>query len=151
MKREFKTAIEKRRVIRFPEGKRLVVRELDAAKDDLDEAGDRLSKNRFKYATITAYYSMFHAARALLYDAGYREKSHHYLLVAIEALYVAEKKLSPALARALRNAMILREEADYHGEFSEAGAKSVLNSAERFLEAVKVLLGGRVLKLVEIG
>lgn len=83
---------------------------------------------------------MFHAARALLYHAGYREKSHHYLLVAVEALYVGEKKLSPELARDLRNAMILREEADYHGEFSKSGANSVLNSAERFLEAAKHLL-----------
>ena len=141
MKREFKKALEKRRIVLFKEGKELVSRELDAAKDDLCEARDRLSKGRFKYATITAYYSMFHAARALLYHEGYREKSHYYLLVAVEALYVGEKKLSPELARDLRNAMILREEADYHSEFSESGAKAILNSAERFLEAAKRLLG----------
>ena len=140
MKREFKKALEKRRIVPFKEGGELVPRELDAAKDDLCEARDRLSKGKFKYATITAYYSMFHAARALLYNKGYREKSHHYLLVAIEALYVAEKRLSPELARDLRNAMILREEADYHGEFSESGAKAGLNSAERFLEIAKHLL-----------
>jgi hypothetical protein len=60
MKREFKTALEKRRLIKFPEGTGLVSRELSAAKEDLDEACDRLAKDRFKYATITAYYSMFH-------------------------------------------------------------------------------------------
>jgi len=38
MKREFKTAIEKRRVIRFAEGKGLVSRELNSAKEDLGEA-----------------------------------------------------------------------------------------------------------------
>jgi uncharacterized protein (UPF0332 family) len=140
MKREFKTALEKRRIIPFPEGKGLVSRELKAANEDLAEAHDRFSQGRFKYATIIAYYSMFHAARALLYHEGYREKSHHYLLVAIEALYVAEKKIVPEHARDLRNAMILREEADYHGEFSESGAGSVLHAAERFLEAVNHLL-----------
>jgi uncharacterized protein (UPF0332 family) len=82
MKREFKTALEKRRIISFPEGRDLVSHEVDAAEEDVGEARDR-----------------------------------H------------------------RNAMILREEADYHGEFSASGAKSVLNSAERFLEAVKQLLG----------
>ena len=142
MKREFKTALEKRRIIPFPEGKRLVNRELDAARDDLAEAHDRFSKKRFKYATITAYYAMFHAARALLYARGYREKSHHYLIVSIEALYVHEKKLSPELARDLRNAMILREEADYHGDFSESGAKVILDSAARFLETAVDLLKG---------
>ncbi len=140
MKQAFKIALEKRRIIPFPEAKELVSREIDAAKEDLDEARDRFSKGRFKYATITAYYSMFHAARALIYNAGYREKSHHYLLVAIEALYVDKNNLSPELARDLRNAMILREEADYHSDFSESGASSVLKSAAKFLEAAKHIL-----------
>lgn len=140
MKQAFRRAIEKRRIIRFPEGRQLVDRELNAAREDLGEARDRLAKGRFKYATITAYYSMFHAARALLYREGYREKSHHYLLVAIEALYVSEGRLTPSLARDLRNAMILREEADYHSDFSESGARAVLNSAERLLLAAQDLL-----------
>ena len=140
MNREFETALDKRRIIAFPEGKRLVSKELVVAVDDLDEARDRFSKGKFKYATITAYYSMFHIARSLLYAKGYREKSHHYLLVAIEELYVKEGKISPDLARSFRNAMILREEADYHGEFSEEGAETALNSAAQLLKIGRQIL-----------
>lgn len=46
-----------------------------------------MSRNKFKWATIQAYYSMFHAARALLYSAGYREKSHPALLTALNEIF----------------------------------------------------------------
>src|SRR3989338_10925783 len=141
MNREFKIALEKKRIVPFPAGKNLVDRELEASQQDLVEAKDRQSNGRFKYATISAYYAMFHAARALLYHAGYREKSHHFLSVALEALYVEKGELPHKMARAFKNAMILREEADYHGDFSEEGAKIAMESAEDFLNIVKTLLG----------
>lgn len=104
MNPEFKKALEKRRILKFSEGRGLIERELEAARQDFQEAQDRFAKSKFKYATITAYYSMFHSARSLLFNSGYREKSHHYLSVAIEALYVDTGKLKPALVRALKNA-----------------------------------------------
>ena len=76
---EFKKAIEKKRIVRFTKAKALVDKELQAAQDDLSEAEDRNKNQKYKYATIMAYYSMFHAARALIYSKGYREKSHYYL------------------------------------------------------------------------
>lgn len=141
MNREFKIALERKRILPFPDGKKLIGKELEAAKQDLIEAKDRQKNNRFKYSTITAYYSMFHSARALLYNEGYREKSHHFLSIALEALYVDTGKIIPKLARAFKNAMILREEADYHSEFSEEGAQTAIESAEEFLEISKKILG----------
>lgn len=140
MNHEFKIALEKKRILPFSDGKKLIAKELMAAKQDLEEAKDRHKNEKFKYATITAYYAMFHAARALLYHEGYREKSHHFLSVAIEALYVETGKLTPALARAFKNAMILREEADYHSEFSEDGATMAITSAEEFFKIAQILL-----------
>jgi len=141
MNHEFKRALEKRRVIPFSDGNKLVSKEIKSSKDDLEEALDRFAGKKFKYSTITAYYSIFHAARALLYHKGYREKSHHFLLVAIDALYVETEKLPSVLARGLRNAMLLREEADYHGEFSEDGAKATIDTAKKFLKAAEKILG----------
>lgn len=140
MNREFKTALERGRILPFAEGVKLVSKEIRAADDDFIEAEDRLAKGKFKYATITAYYAMFHVARALLYRQGYREKSHRFLLAAIEALYVETGKMAPDLARGFRNAMILREEADYQGDFSEEGARSVVAIAERMISASKKIL-----------
>lgn len=140
---EFKEAIEKRRILPFPRGKSLVSREMKESKDDLKEARDRFKNKRYKYATITAYYSAFHAGRALIYSEGYREKSHYFLLVALQALFVERGHLEQKLVRGLHNAMILREGADYHGEFSEEGAKVVLELAEEFIRISEKILRDR--------
>jgi uncharacterized protein (UPF0332 family) len=84
MSGEFQKALDKKKILRFPKGKLLVKKELKAAKDDLKEAQDRFKSKKYKYATITAYYSMFHSARALLYGKGYGEKSHYWLIVAMQ-------------------------------------------------------------------
>lgn len=137
MSREWKAALEKKRIVPFPAGRQLVAKELEATAQDLEEADDRFAHKRWKYVTITAYYAMFHAARALLYHRGYREKSHHFLSVAIEALYVDSGALSPTMARAFKNAMILREEADYHSDFSRDGAEMSLQAARDFFRRGK--------------
>lgn len=130
---EFKEALGKRRILPFPKGKRLVAKELEESKDDLKEARDRFENKKYKYATIAAYYLAFHSARALIYSQGYREKSHYFLLVALKSLFVDKSLLEKDLVSRLHNAMILREEADYHGEFSKEGAESALELADEFI------------------
>ena len=141
---EFQKALEKRRILKFSRGKQLVKKELQAAQDDLLEAQDRFKNKKYKYATITAYYSIFHSARALIYSEGYREKSHYYLLVAVQALFTERKLLDEELAKDFHNAMILREDADYHGEFSRDGAKNAIESAIKFLQKTKTLLESKI-------
>ncbi len=143
---EFKEAIKKRRILSFSKGRKLVNKELEEARDDLEEARNRFKNRKYKYATVTAYYSAFHTGRALIYSKGYREKSHYFLLVVLQALFVGEGLLWQKLVRDLHNAMILREDADYHGEFSEEGAKSILELAEEFLRISKKLLGTKIKK-----
>jgi uncharacterized protein (UPF0332 family) len=137
---EFQKALEKKRILHFSKGKALIKKELKAAKEDLNEAKDRLKNKRYKYATITAYYSMFHAARALIYSKGYREKSHYYLLVALQALFVEKGLIEEELVKDFHTAMVLRESADYHGEFSKEGAKSSVESATKFLQKAGTIL-----------
>ncbi|OGL40433.1 MAG: hypothetical protein A2042_07470 [Candidatus Schekmanbacteria bacterium GWA2_38_11] len=127
-------------MLTFSQGKSLIKKELVAAQDDLKEAKDRLKNKRYKYAIITAYYSMFHTARALIYSKGYREKSHYYLLVALQALFVDEGLLEEELTKDFHTAMVLREGADYHGEFSKEGAESSIESATKFLQKAEVIL-----------
>ena len=137
---EFKKALDKKRIVPFSQGKRLMKDELKQARDDLYEARDRFKNKKYKYATITGYYSMFHSARGLLYSHGYREKSHYYLVVALSSLFVDEGLLDEALIREFHDAMVLREDADYHGEFSKEGAETVLGVAEEFLNKAKSLI-----------
>jgi uncharacterized protein (UPF0332 family) len=84
---------------------------------------------------------MFHAARALIYSQGYREKSHYCLAIALRSLFVDEGKMDTKLVRDFLNAMNLREAADYEAEFSKSGAKAVIASAEKFIEKATAILG----------
>jgi uncharacterized protein (UPF0332 family) len=81
---------------------------------------------------------MFHAARALVYSKGVREKSHYALLVALRELF--GNQLESELIENFEEAMSLREEADYGLIFSEEGATSIVNNAGKFLNKVKEIL-----------
>ena len=68
MKRyDIQEAIEKRRIIPFSDGPKVSSKELRTAKEDLQDAKDVLGLGKIKLATVSAYYAIFHASRALLY------------------------------------------------------------------------------------
>jgi uncharacterized protein (UPF0332 family) len=140
---DFKQCLESQKIIPFEQGKKLVKKELSISESDLLDAKAGFQEKRYKWATIQAYYAMFHAARALVYSKGYREKSHYCLAVALKALFVEEGKLDAQSARDFLNAMNLREAADYEAEFSETGATAVITAAEKFINKVKLLLETR--------
>lgn len=141
MNQEFKQCLENKKIIHFAAGKKLVNKELSVARDDLSEAKAGFENGRYKWSTVQAYYSMFHAARALVYSKGYREKSHYCLAVALRGLFVDEGIMDAQPVRDLLNAMNLRESADYDTEFSQAGAKAVIESAEKFIIKATGILG----------
>ncbi len=87
-KYNIREALEKRRIIPFPDGPKVSSKELRIAKEDLQDAKETLARERFKWATCQAYYAIFHASRALLYKKKYREKSHIQLAFALKAFYV---------------------------------------------------------------
>ncbi|MEW6141618.1 MAG: HEPN domain-containing protein [Chloroflexota bacterium] len=140
MNAEFQRCIESGRITSFPQGPALAKKELSTANSDLTDARKSLSEERYKWATIQGYYAMFHAARALVYSRGYREKSHHCLAVALRALFVDEKRLRARAVRDFLNAMNLREAADYEADFSEKGAAAVIKAAERFIARTSMIL-----------
>ena len=104
---EFQECLNKGRIKKFAAAKALVPKELKISKEDLVTAADSCKEGNYKWATIQAYYSMFHAVRALIYSAGYREKSHYCLIVAIKSLFVAEGLLDLSLVEAIQMAKTL--------------------------------------------
>jgi uncharacterized protein (UPF0332 family) len=118
-----------------------VPKELGQADHDFQAAKKSCDAGEYKWATIQAYYAMFHAARALLYAEGYREKSHYCLSIALLELYGDIGKLPLSLVKSFDRAMLLRESADYKGDFSEAGAREVIGNAEGFIAVAKQLVG----------
>lgn len=139
MDSEFKDCLRNKRIREFSRGKTLVGKELRTAENDLADSRKSFSRQSYKWATIQSYYSMFHSARALLYIKNYREKSHYCLIASLRALYVEQKLLSVRLVESLLQAKRLREQADYYDEWSQAGAKSLLNAAEEFLTIARRL------------
>lgn len=137
---EFQKCLENKKIKPFPKGRTLVSKELEIAKDDWKIAKESLNKKNYKWSTIQSYYSMFHAARALLYNQGYRERSHYCLVIGIRELYVNKNLLSYSLVEALQLGKTLRENADYYAEFSQTGAKDMLDKAEEFLEKTSEIL-----------
>jgi uncharacterized protein (UPF0332 family) len=141
MNQEFNQCLENKKITPFARGKKLVKKELEVAKSDLFDAKAGYDNNRYKWSTIQAYYAMFHAARALIYSEGYREKSHYCLAVALRALFVDKNTMDAQSVRDFLNAMNLREAADYESDFSQAGAKAVIASADKFIERSIAILG----------
>ena len=142
MKTAFDICIKNNRILVYPQGKNLTGREIQAALDDLADAKIGLAQQRYNWATIQGYHSMFHVARALLFSAGYRETSHYCLAVAIEALYVGTGKLGREQYVYLYAAMGMRANADYRTLFSEESARLIVKRAEEFLEKGREILEG---------
>jgi uncharacterized protein (UPF0332 family) len=141
MRAEFRACLRRRDIAPFKTAPSLVPKELGQAAHDFQAAKRSCDAGEYKWATIQAYYAMFHAARALLYAEGYREKSHYCLSIALLELYGDTGKLPLSLIKTFDRAMLLRESADYKGDFSEAGAREVIGNAEGFIAVAKQQVG----------
>jgi uncharacterized protein (UPF0332 family) len=83
---------------------------------------------------------LFHVSQrqTLLFNKGYREKSHYALLLAIRELFPNE--LETALISHFEDGMALRQEADYGSKFSERGAMDTIDGSEKILARAKEIL-----------
>ena len=140
MNSEFKKCLERGKIKVFSKAKTLVFKELDLAKEDLKTAKKSFKENNYKWATIQSYYSMFHAARALLYKKGYREKSHFCLIESVRELYVSKGLIDFKFIESMKLGKSLRENADYYGDFDKSGTESMLENAGDFLKEAKKIL-----------
>ena len=136
---EFRRCLERGWLARVDRDPRIVAKEMLVARQDLSEGEASIERGSFKWATVQAYYAMFHTAKALVYQSGYREKSHRCLAIALRELYVRPGRLDEAALVELADARALREEADYRGAFSETAARQSVRAAQQFVEyAVKL-------------
>ncbi len=137
---EFDDCLKKGKIVSFPLAKKLVAKELKAAEDDLETAQRSIKQRDYKWATIQAYYAMFHAARTLLFHKGYREKSHYCLMLAMKSFYVSQGKLEMRLAESLQTARALRESADYDNVFDKNSAISLVEQAFEFVKSAQKVI-----------
>lgn len=134
---EFEECIKKRRLIKIKATSEMIQRELDDAAYDLCSAHHSYDEGNYKWAVVQSYYSMFHAAKALVLNKGYREKSHRCLLVALKELYSLEGEDAEEMTDNLELCMHLRHEADYGLSYTSESAHIALKYAEDFLSKTK--------------
>lgn len=138
--KDFEDCLKRSKIVKFTAARKLVQRELETAQEDLKVAQESVKRGNDKWATVQAYYAMFHTARALLYSQGYREKSHYYLIVAIKSIFVESGELDVRFVEAFQTAKVLRENADYENEFSMESARELVEKSEQFLALAQVIL-----------
>ena len=137
---DFERCIKERRLIKIKPSEEMIQKELDSAEYDLERARNSLNEEDFKWAAVQSYYSMFHAAKALVLKKEYREKSHFCLIIALKELFVKEDELNAEMLENLELCMNLRHEADYGLTYHQESAETAIKYAEEFLNnALKLL------------
>ena len=136
---DIQDCLRERFLIKIKPASDLIEKELAEAAYDFEKAEKAFSDEDWKWAVVKAYYCMFHAARAVLFKLGLREKKHFAVGVVLEDLN-KKGKLEIKYINDFNAALSSREDADYHYIHSKEAAEHSLEIAEDFLDRMKRLL-----------
>ena len=136
---EIKEGIEKGFLQEVELDEKLVKKELDESEYDKEKAAKAFEEEDFKWSIVKNYYAMFHAARAILFKLGLREKRHFVISVVLEDLS-KKGKLEQNFVDYFNAAISFREDADYHYSYSKESALHILEIAEEFNDRMKKLV-----------
>ncbi len=133
---DFKSALEKGHLQKAEPNEEFAEKEFEEARLDLLEAKDRLAARRYKWATVSAYYAIFHSAKAFLFARGFKERAHYAIGLALDE-FAKVGVIDSRLANYFRAAMHARESADYHYDYSKETAVEVVSFAEEFVPEMR--------------
>ena len=119
--------------------KRIQRKELDSADYDLKRAGASSDDRDYKWSIIQSYYAVFHSARAILDNFGYKEKRHFAVGVVLEDL-AKNKKINVRLVSDFHAAMSAREDADYRDTYSKETSDYMIEISEEFVKEIKRII-----------
>lgn len=132
--------------------KEIVEEELKLAREKLDSARILFENNKWSDAVSRAYYSMFHAARALLRIYGKEPKTHEGVIMEFGITFIKTGLVGKEFGIMLRKAEEARESGDYKifAVFERKEVEEILKNAEKFLKEAerlsKELLKGKKFK-----
>lgn len=120
----------------------LIEKSVQAAIKRLEDAKQSLKAGIYNGAIFFAYMSMFHAAKAILFKDGVREKSHKCVVLYLEENYGKKGTIPRNLIHALDSYRIERHEIVYGFEFiaTKEDAEASIDDAKDFLEVVKKIV-----------
>ena len=137
---DFQKCLEQKRIVKITQTKEMIDKEMASAEYDLKMADESLLKDDPKWASVQAYYSMFHCAKALILNKGYREKSHYCLIAALRELYIKPEELDIEIGDDFENCMDIRHEADYGLTYDSESATICIEAARSLLESAEKIL-----------
>ncbi|MCZ7371941.1 MAG: HEPN domain-containing protein [Candidatus Methanoperedens sp.] len=117
------------------------LRSLKLSTNNIEDAVANLSIHRYRVVAISSYSAMFHAARAILFRDGIKERSHECIPVYLKEEYPELETLANILDSYRR----FRHDAIYGLDFAmdEEEARTALDSSKEFLEKIKIFIQAR--------
>ena len=114
-------------------------RSLKLSMNNIEDAVENLYIHRYRVVAILSYTAMFHAARAILFRDGIKERSHECIPVYLKEKYPELETLANILDSYRR----FRHDAIYGLDFvmDEEEAQAALESAKEFLEKIRLVIG----------
>lgn len=116
---------------------------LTKSAENLAACEDLIHQGHIEIAASRAYYAMFYAAEAALFEEGLEFSSHGATHAAFGEHLAKTKRVNPALHRYLLDAYRARQSADYDApaDISHEDANALLSRAREFYSTIKDLLG----------
>ncbi len=115
---------------------------LERAKQDLSDAEFNYKNNRFLNANNRAYYSIFHAIKAVLALERVDFKRHKDVLAYFNQYYIKTDKFPRMIGKKISLANKVREDSDYDDEFIPTAeeTKIQIDTAKELIELVEKYL-----------
>ncbi len=119
---------------------------LEKAKEEYEAAVVLYDTGHYRAANNRAYYSIFHAMRAVLAFDGYDSKKHSGIISEFRRTYIKSGAFSEELSDIIGNASEIRNASDYDDMFiaSKSETKEQIYNAEKFLIAVTEYVSKRL-------
>jgi len=122
------------------------LRRLEKSSDELETAQICYNSNKYNAAANRAYYSIYHAVRAVLALDKVERSKHSGNISYFREHYIATNIFNRTYSETIKKAEILRNAADYDDmrETSEGEAQDIINKASDFLEAARIHVTKRI-------
>ena len=113
----------------------MIGKEIDNANKHLENASVCIDKNMYGLAVVSIYTSMFHAARAILFRDGIKERSHICIIIYLKERYPTLEDYVKVLDsyRRTRHTALYGIDSDINKDDATYG----IDLAKKFIKAVK--------------
>ncbi len=131
---------------KIPPSKDKAARSLKKAEKWLKEAQKTSKGDAFNSSVLASYMVMFHAARAVLFRDGFRERSHACIGRYLEEKYAKKGPLEKEWIQLLDHHRNIRHDDQYDLSFfsTKEDADQAVRSAGRFLKRMQELLNDSI-------